>query len=687
MTDQSRADVFVFTSFQGGIGKSSAAVRFARAFRQKTGRRGGLLEVNLFAPSYLVWHFDLLDRMKNNFLDFFIGDWANFDPADLEERFTEQDGLFLIPFTGTRDKESLTPRFSVNEGELVSAYDRLIAAFCKRGMFVVVDVSFALTPIPRFLVNRADLLYYLFASEAPSPQFAKVFAREYETQPHLWAKVHFLRNHVDPEAASHEVHLFDREYRLPIAGDPDGEGADEALDKVFAEIAEHASQAPAAATPGPGREVGPEPIQDHPLVKEYAANLRAEVVANLEKRFGLSDAELRKKVERYLDIAFERTPPPAVPGRNSRVELRKYLIDEILGLGPLEDFMRDDDVDEIMVNGPNKIFVDRNGKLVLTGRTFPSADHLKAVIDRILMPVGRTVNERTPYVDARLSDGSRVHAIIPPLSLVGPMLTIRKFAKIPYSMEDLIYRFKTLTPKVAEFLKLCVRLRRNLVVSGGASSGKTTLLNVLSNYIMADERVITIEDSAELRLTQENLGRLEARSQGLESKAQVTIRDLVRNSLRMRPDRIVVGECRGAEALDMLQAMNTGHDGSLTTLHANSSRDALSRLETMVLMAGVDLPLRAIREQIAGAVNIIVQTNRLADGSRKILEVVEVTGLEDTTIQTQTIYRFEKKWIGEDGTVVGEIAPTGIVPQFIKQMPGNLAEKVANLFTNEVRTP
>ncbi len=687
MTEQQRAGVFVFTSFQGGIGKSSAAIRFARAFRQKTGRRGGLIEINLFSPSYLAWYFGLLDRMKSSFLEFFIGDWANFEAAELEDRFTELDGIFLIPFTGTRDKESLTPRFSVNEGELVAAYDRLISAFRTRGMFVVVDVSFAFTPIPRFLVNRADLLFYLFASEAPSPQFAKAFAWEYESQAHLWAKVYFLRNHVDPEAASHEVHLFDREYRLPIAGDPEGEGADVALDKAFAEIAEQASQAPAATVQGPVQDVGPAPIQDHPLVKEYAGNLRAEVVANLEKRFGLSDAELRKKVERYLDIAFERTPPPTVPGRNSRVELRKFLIDEILGLGPLEDFMRDDDVDEIMVNGPNKIFVDRNGKLLLTGRTFNNADHVKAVIDRILMPVGRTVNERTPYVDARLSDGSRVHAIIPPLSLVGPMITIRKFAKTPYSMEDLIYRFKTLTPKVAEFLKLCVRLRRNLVVSGGASSGKTTLLNVLSNYIMADERVITIEDSAELRLTQENLGRLEARSQGLEAKAQVTIRDLVRNSLRMRPDRIVVGECRGAEALDMLQAMNTGHDGSLTTLHANSSRDALSRLETMVLMAGVDLPLRAIREQIAGAVNIIVQANRLADGSRKILEVVEVTGLEDNSIQTETIYRFEKKWIGEDGTVFGEITPTGVVPHFIRQMPGNLAEKVANLFTKEVRTP
>jgi pilus assembly protein CpaF len=296
------------------------------------------------------------------------------------------------------------------------------------------------------------------------------------------------------------------------------------------------------------------------------------------------------------------------------------------------------------------------------------------------MPVGRTVNERTPYVDARLSDGSRVHAIIPPLSLTGPMITIRRFSKIPYGMDDLVYRFKTLTPELAEFLKLCVHLKKNIIVSGGASSGKTTLLNVLSNYILPSERVICIEDSAELRLSQNNLGRLEARQQGTEAKTQVTIRDLVRNALRMRPDRIIVGECRGAEALDMLQAMNTGHDGSLTTLHANAPRDALARLETMVLMAGVDLPLRAIREQIASSVNIVIQNGRLADGNRKLLEVVEVTGIEDTVIKTQTLFKFQKKWIDEDGRVIGDILPTGVIPDFMKAIPGTFLEQHAHMF-------
>lgn len=348
--------------------------------------------------------------------------------------------------------------------------------------------------------------------------------------------------------------------------------------------------------------------------------------------------------------------------------------------------MRDEEIDEIMVNGPDRVFVEKGGRLVLTDRRFNNSDHVRTVIERILMPVGRTLNERTPYVDARLLDGSRVHAIIPPLSLTGPMITIRKFSRVPFTMEDLVYRFKSMTPAVAEFLRLCVQLKKNIIVSGGASSGKTTLLNVLSNHILPSERVICIEDSAELRLNQLNLGRLEARQQGTEAKNQVSIRDLVRNALRMRPDRIIVGECRGAEAVDMLQAMNTGHDGSLTTLHANAPRDALARLETMILMSGVDLPLRAIREQISSSVNLVVQTGRLADGRRKLLEVVEVIGLEENIVKTQTIFKFEKLWIGKDGKVAGEIVPTGALPEFMKSIPGSFLEENAYLFKENKAT-
>ncbi|MBF0544426.1 MAG: CpaF family protein [Candidatus Riflebacteria bacterium] len=400
----------------------------------------------------------------------------------------------------------------------------------------------------------------------------------------------------------------------------------------------------------------------------------------MEKKFGLTDEDLKRNVEKSIENAFQKHPPPTINGCDVKAETRKFLSDEILGLGPLEEFIRDPEVDEIMVNGPNKIFIEKRGKLQLTGKVFNNSDHVKAVIDRILMPVGRTVNERTPFVDARLVDGSRAHAIIPPLSLTGPMITIRKFARIPITLEDLTCQLGTLTPQVGEFLKLCVKLRKNIIVSGGASSGKTTLLNVLSTFISPTERVISIEDSAELKLNLENLGRLEARQQGTEAKNQVTIRDLVRNALRMRPDRIIVGECRGDEALDMLQAMNTGHDGSLTTLHANSTRDALARLETMVLMAGVDLPLRAIREQIASSVNIVIQTARLSDGSRKLIELAEIIGIEDLNILVKPVFCFEKKWINEEGRVFGEIIPTGYIPSFIRSMPGEIGESYSKLF-------
>jgi pilus assembly protein CpaF len=519
---------------------------------------------------------------------------------------------------------------------------------------------------------------YVYTSQPPSPSFAGKFLEEATRRNELKKKILWLRNHVDAENDNHESSLYDPEQSIPLGKEITGGSDDGPVERSFVQLVDRVIQMPAAGCLPDEVEQNYNPFPAE--IDEYLRKLRADVVNQLENRFGISDHELRDHVEEKIDDAFRKNPPPQIPGHNAESEVKKYLIDEILGLGPLEEFMRDDEVDEIMVNGPDKIFVEKNGRLMLTDRRFNNADHVRTVIERILMPVGRTVNERTPYVDARLSDGSRVHAIIPPLSLTGPMVTIRRFSRVPYGMDDLVYRFKSVTPELAEFLKLCVHLKKNVIVSGGASSGKTTLLNVLSNYILPAERVICIEDSAELRLSQSNLGRLEARQQGTEAKTQVTIRDLVRNALRMRPDRIIVGECRGAEALDMLQAMNTGHDGSLTTLHANSPRDALARLETMVLMAGVDLPLRAIREQIASSVNIVVQNGRLADGNRKLLEVVEVVGIEDTIIKTQTLFKFQKKWIDEDGRVIGDIAPTGVIPEFIRAIPGSFLEKHTHLF-------
>ncbi len=675
-TEQKTARVFLVTSFQGGIGKSFVAAGLASELQKKTGRPVAYLELNFLKPSSIVESFSDGFVIKNSLLEYYMGNWAALNAQTLNKYFSCHNGVYYIPFCGIRPKETLKPRFHLSEDDMVDSLNHLLKIFEELQGYVVIDGMFQLSPLPFHLLFRADVLMYVYSSQPPSPSFAQKFFDEVCAHDGLRQKLLWVRNHVEEGAV--ESVLYDPEQTFPLSEDVSDSGLSQPVQSSLTELIEKLMARPALGFNPGSEEERIETISED--IVEYSRKVRQEIVGDLEKRFGISDHELREVVEVKIDEAMRRSSPPAIPGHNAVSEIRKYLVDEILGLGPLEDFMRDAEIDEIMVNGPDRIFVEKGGRLILTDRRFNNADHVKTVIERILMPAGRTVNERTPYVDARLLDGSRVHAIIPPLSLTGPMITIRKFSKIPLTMEDLVYRFKSITPSVAEFLRLCVHFKKNIVVSGGASSGKTTLLNVLSNYILPTERVICIEDSAELRLTQLNLGRLEARQQGTEAKTQITIRDLVRNALRMRPDRIIVGECRGAEAVDMLQAMNTGHDGSLTTLHANSPRDALARLETMVLMAGVDLPLRAIREQIASSVNIVVQNGRLADGRRRLLEVVEICGLEENIIQTQTIFKFEKKWIDAAGKVVGEIVPTGVLPNFMKAVPGAFLEENAHLF-------
>jgi len=350
-----------------------------------------------------------------------------------------------------------------------------------------------------------------------------------------------------------------------------------------------------------------------------------------------------------------------------RQNLIKQVNDEIFGFGPINSLINDPTVTEIMVNGAGKVYVERDGKIYLTEINFRDDNHVLHTIDKIISPLGRRIDESSPMVDARLPDGSRVNAIIPPLAINGPCITIRKFASDPYVTEDLI-NFGTLNSDIAMFLKACVHGRLNIIISGGTGTGKTTTLNVLSSYIPNSERIVTIEDAAELQLKQDHVVSLESRPANIEGKGQIAIRDLVINSLRMRPDRIVVGESRGGEALDMLQAMNTGHDGSLSTVHANSTRDALARLETMVLMAGLDLPMRAIREQVAAAVDLIIQVQRYSDGTRKLLRVCEVVGMEGDTITMQDIFVFKHSGLDEKGYVTGKFMPTGIVPTFIDKL-------------------
>ncbi len=398
------------------------------------------------------------------------------------------------------------------------------------------------------------------------------------------------------------------------------------------------------------------------LLREIKDRLEADVIGAFDAMRDVSKADdVRAEVARIVDRTIEASG--FVVTRDERLRLVGELVDEITGFGPLEPLLADPTITEVMVNGPHQVYIERAGKLVLTSVVFQDDDHVLRIIDRIIAPIGRRIDESSPRVDARLPDGSRVNAIIEPLSLVGPVITIRKFAAKPYTVDDLI-GFGTATAEMFEFLKACVEARLNIFVSGGTGSGKTTFLNVISSFIPDEDRIITVEDAAELQLHQRHVVTLEARPANLEGRGEITIRDLLRNALHMRPDRIIVGECRSGEALDMLQAMTVGHEGSLSTGHANTPPDMLRRLETMVLMAGYELPLRAIREQIASAVDLIVHTARLKDGSRKVVNLTEVYGIEDDQILTQDIFAFEQTGV-RDGKIEGHLAPTGIRPTFM----------------------
>jgi pilus assembly protein CpaF len=382
----------------------------------------------------------------------------------------------------------------------------------------------------------------------------------------------------------------------------------------------------------------------------------------------LGDEELWRRTEKAIrDILDQMDSDGELPEEIDRESLLTDVLNEALGLGPLEAFLASDEISEIMVNHANQIYIERRGKITLSDKIFSSNQAVLGVIERIVAPIGRRIDESSPLVDARLKDGSRVNAIIPPLALKGPCITIRKFKRDALKIEDLI-KYKTLTAQMAEFLEMCVKAHKNMVISGGTGSGKTTTLNIISSFIPDDERIITVEDAAELQLPQEHWIQLETRPPNLEGKGAITIRDLVKNCLRMRPDRIVVGECRAGETLDMLQAMNTGHDGSLTTLHANTPRDALARMETMVLMAGMDLPVKAIREQIASAVHLIVQQTRFSDGSRRLSYITEISGMEVDIVTLQDIFYFKQEGFTEDGKVRGRYVASGFVPKFYDEL-------------------
>jgi pilus assembly protein CpaF len=418
-------------------------------------------------------------------------------------------------------------------------------------------------------------------------------------------------------------------------------------------------------------EDNPEVAKKNILIAELKERTQKKIIDDMDEAGTVNRFSKEERI-RFKKVVAETlnsilTEEGKFIGRLDRDRIIEDVTDEITGYGPIDPFLHDDEINEVMVNGPKNVFIETKGKITKTGVSFRDDDHVRHVIDKIISPLGRRLDESSPMVDARLPDGSRVNAVIPPLAIDGPSLTIRKFKADPLTVEDLI-RYGTMTTDIATFLKACVEARLNIIISGGTGSGKTSTLNVLSSFIPREERIVTVEDAAELQLWQEHIVRLETRPANIEGKGRVTTRDLIINCLRMRPDRIVVGEVRGGEALDMLQAMNTGHDGSLTTAHSNSPRDTLFRIETMVLMAGFDLPLRAIREQASNALQLIVHQERYKDGTRKITNITEITGMEGDKISLQDLFIYEKKGMDDQGKIIGRHVPTGVVPKFIEKI-------------------
>jgi pilus assembly protein CpaF len=671
------ASIVALINAKGGSGATTIAIEVARAMR-RGGKNVAIVDGDLSGRRNVAV---LLDAVRA------------FDSERSRAAYSiiQHDGLTAVELT-----DSLDNSFMLHTEDVEGVADALDA----RSDVVLLDAPTPFSGALRPLVARASRFVVVFEPNLLGSAAARSLIGDLAKFGIPMARVCLVTN---LRAGRAEISVRELEKALgstvvaeiPVRTDRNFGRAIETLAKRFAAITPEepiaairppdGSQAPRRAStlaPTNSLEAMTRVISTNGDVRprsssgEARERLKAEVHEQVNKRIDVvaasrahtdnqKIAELRAQIN---DVTAQVLAEQA--GHNisleERAELQQEIIDELLGLGPLEDLMRDPAISEIMVNGPNMIYVERSGKLTLSDKHFNDERHLRTIIERIIAPLGRRIDEASPMVDARLPDGSRVNAIIEPLALNGSTLTIRRFGSRRLTMDDLL-RFGSVSPECVSYLKAIVEARLNIVVSGGTGSGKTTFLNILSSFIPRTDRIVTIEDAAELSLDQDHVVRLESRPPNLEGRGTISIRDLVRNSLRMRPDRIIVGECRGGEALDMLQAMNTGHDGSLTTLHANTPRDALARLETMVLMAGFDLPVKAIREQVAGAVDVVVQVSRMRDGSRKVTSIAEIVGMEGEIVTMQEIVRYAQRGIDKDGKVIGDFQYTGVQPHYINR--------------------
>ena len=659
------APIVVVINAKGGSGATTLSVETARQIR-RNGSHVAIVDGDLSGRRTLSVLLDSVRQLDAN----------------------RSIGVYSVIQTGGMTAVELTDTIDNAYALRVDEVDALVDKLVRQHDLVIVDTPTPFSSAVRPFVTRATRFVIVLEPNLLGTAAARTLIGDLQKfgvpLGRVWIVTNLRSGRAEITARELEKALGGTVVgEVPVKADRNYPRAIELLAKRFSEIT---SEAPlsqlrssasvpigsTASTPGGVSQNGQFEAKAYRQPNEQRNRLKAEVHEQITKRIdvvaasrahtdGQKLAELRAQIaEVTSQLLAER---PEIDNAEERAELQQEIIDEVLGLGPLEDLMRDPAVSEIMVNGPETIYVERSGKLSLTDRRFNDERHLRTIIERIIAPLGRRIDESSPMVDARLPDGSRVNAIIEPLALDGSTLTIRRFGTRRLTMDDLL-KYGSITPECVGLLRAMVQSRLNILVSGGTGSGKTTFLNILSNYIPNSERIVTIEDAAELSLGQDHVVRLESRPPNLEGRGQITIRDLVRNSLRMRPDRIVVGECRGGEALDMLQAMNTGHDGSLTTLHANTPRDALSRLETLVLMAGFDLPVRAIREQVASAVDAIIQIARMKDGTRKVTSISEVVGMEGDVVTMQELVRYQARGLDTDGAVVGEFQYTGVQPHY-----------------------